>query len=330
MFILGPRAQDVDSALVQNTGAAADLSLAQSTGPAPQDSDSSLDEYTGQPQCSVNEVYKYCGGCDQYCNKPPVSCTADCRPGCYCRVGFKRSFLGGICIPNSICPVIQDSDSSMVENTGPLAHDVDSSFVENSACGENEVFNQCGVGKECEDYCGRGPNACAYCRPGCYCKRGYIRSGPESNAKCIRKNRCPHVLDASPSFAQGPGYDCRPDEVFDICGVGPECENYCGRGANACAYCQAGCYCKQGTIRAGASNRTRCIPENKCPVAQKCFKNEVYSDCGTACPANCDNKNPVCTLECVADCFCKEGFIRMHADVQAKRYECIPQDQCPP
>ncbi|GBO27074.1 hypothetical protein AVEN_205672-1 [Araneus ventricosus] len=68
----------------------------------------------------------------------------------------------------------------------------------------------------------------------------------------------------------------------------------------------------------------------KSPVAPKCFKNEVYSDCGTACPANCENKNPVCTLECVADCFCKEGFIRMSADVQAKRYECIPQDQCPP
>ncbi|GBM44427.1 hypothetical protein AVEN_175613-1, partial [Araneus ventricosus] len=72
----------------------------------------------GQQQCSVNEVYKYCGGCDQYCNKPPVSCTADCRPGCYCRVGFKRSFLGGICIPNSICPAPQDSDSSLDENAG--------------------------------------------------------------------------------------------------------------------------------------------------------------------------------------------------------------------
>ncbi|GBO38149.1 hypothetical protein AVEN_45546-1, partial [Araneus ventricosus] len=90
MFVLGPRAQDVNSSLTQNTG---------------------------QQQCSVNEVYKYCGGCDQYCNEGPVSCTADCRPGCYCKDSYKRSFRGGICIPISTCPRAQDVNSSLTQNT---------------------------------------------------------------------------------------------------------------------------------------------------------------------------------------------------------------------
>ncbi|GBN66094.1 hypothetical protein AVEN_147648-1 [Araneus ventricosus] len=239
--------------------------------------------------CGENEVYDRCGvgkQCEDYCGRGPNAC-AYCQPGCYCRPGYVRSGpeSNAKCIPKNQCP---------------RALDVSSFWTEGAACGENEVFNQCGVGKQCEDYCGRGPNACAYCQPGCYCKSGYIRSGPESNAKCIRKNQCPRALDASPSFAPGPGpsaldvslsfaqdvqdtgpsaldggpsfaqepqgpsYNCRPDEVFDLCGVGPECENYCGRGASACDYCQPACYCKQGTIRAGASNRTRCIPDNKC------------------------------------------------------------------
>ncbi|GBN07569.1 hypothetical protein AVEN_19258-1 [Araneus ventricosus] len=59
-----------------------------------------------QQQCRINEVYKECGGCDQYCNEGPVFCAADCNPGCYCQEGFQRSFRGGICIPISTCKLM--------------------------------------------------------------------------------------------------------------------------------------------------------------------------------------------------------------------------------
>ncbi|GBO45409.1 hypothetical protein AVEN_20885-1, partial [Araneus ventricosus] len=72
-----------------------------------------------QQQCRVNEVYKYCSGCDQYCNEGPVSCTADCRPGCYCQDGYVRAFRGSvdICIPRSNCPASQGQSSSLTQNT---------------------------------------------------------------------------------------------------------------------------------------------------------------------------------------------------------------------
>ncbi|ULT92595.1 hypothetical protein L3Y34_009999 [Caenorhabditis briggsae] len=44
---------------------------------------------------------------------------------------------------------------------------------------------------------------------------------------------------------------------------------------------------------------------------QRCTgKNQVWSDCGSACPARCDQKEPVmCPAVCVAGCFCKDGYI---------------------
>ncbi len=44
--------------------------------------------------------------------------------------------------------------------------------------------------------------------------------------------------------------------------------------------------------------------------AGECGKNEVYSECGTACEPTCFYLYPICTQQCVAGCFCKQGFIR--------------------
>ncbi|CAL1262477.1 unnamed protein product, partial [Larinioides sclopetarius] len=247
----GPQA--LSSALIQNTGArlqGPSVSLIQNAGVVPESQSSLLIQNTGQLYCSVSEVYKYCGGCDQYCNIEQVFCTADCRPGCYCQDGYVRLFQGGTCIPIKTCPAPQGSDFSVVENTG-------------YQCNENEVFQQCGVGWECEDFCGRGPNDCAYCQTGCYCKAGYIRSGPEYDAVCIPEDQCPdQVVELSP--IEEDAYQCGENEVFQQCGVGWECEDYCGRGSNACAYCQPGCYCSTGYTRSSPEYDATCIPANQC------------------------------------------------------------------
>ncbi|PRD23390.1 UNVERIFIED_CONTAM: Chymotrypsin inhibitor [Trichonephila clavipes] len=59
--------------------------------------------------------------------------------------------------------------------------------------------------------------------------------------------------------------------------------------------------------------------------ADSCRSNEVYKQCGSACPPTCSNRgeNQICTLQCVAGCFCKEGLVR---DDQG---ECVEPEDCP-
>ncbi|CAL1262467.1 unnamed protein product, partial [Larinioides sclopetarius] len=336
----GPQA--LSSALIQNTGArlqGPSVSLIQNAGVVPESQSSLLIQNTGQLYCSVSEVYKYCGGCDQYCNIEQVFCTADCRPGCYCQDGYVRLFQGGTCIPIKTCPAPQGSDFSVVENTG-------------YQCNENEVFQQCGVGWECEDFCGRGPNDCAYCQTGCYCKAGYIRSGPEYDAVCIPEDQCPdQVVELSP--IEEDAYQCGENEVFQQCGVGWECEDYCGRGSNACAYCQPGCYCSTGYTRSSPEYDATCIPANQCSRIKEigpsgiqeagqsfggwsgiqgsnsgyhCGENEIFDNCGVGieCEDFC-GRGPNACAYCQPGCYCRPGYVRSRPEYDAG---CIPENQC--
>ncbi|VDK20089.1 unnamed protein product, partial [Anisakis simplex] len=125
---------------------------------------------------------------------------------------------------------------------------------------------------------------------------------------------------------------CGPNEVYKYCGSA--CPKVCGKNDfEPCpTICVQGCFCKQGYIlnRKGG----QCIRESHCrghvypkqKHLHRCGPNEIYSRCGTQCPAICGQREPeVCTLACVAGCFCKSGYIldRMngkcirHADCRA-------------
>ena len=57
-----------------------------------------------------------------------------------------------------------------------------------------------------------------------------------------------------------------------------------------------------------------------------CGKNQEWNDCGSACPAKCsdsDHETSICTHQCVAGCFCINGY---KLDDDGK---CIDEDKCP-
>jgi len=62
--------------------------------------------------------------------------------------------------------------------------------------------------------------------------------------------------------------------------------------------------------------------------AQKnCPENEVWNDCGSACPTTCRSlrfRGPVfCTLQCVPQCECVKGLVRRTRD-----NKCISSEDC--
>ncbi|KAH6991133.1 hypothetical protein BKA56DRAFT_573880 [Ilyonectria sp. MPI-CAGE-AT-0026] len=53
-------------------------------------------------------------------------------------------------------------------------------------------------------------------------------------------------------------------------------------------------------------------------------KNEVWSDCGTACPQTCTTPpNTMCIDMCQSGCFCKSGYVRNKSGGT-----CILQSKC--
>lgn len=171
---------------------------------------------------------------------------------------------------------------------------------------EHEYYTDCGTA------C---PLSCAVpsvefctlqCVPGCFCEDGYVR---DDNGNCILPQDCSN---------QG----CSENEVFSNCFIS-ECQNSCINPNlfDECSEsCTPGCVCIEGYVR---DLDGRCIRLDQCPRCPKPHEN--YSDCGTACELTCDAPSvEFCTEQCVAGCFCDEGYIR------DRNNDCILPEDCPP
>ncbi|CAF4650323.1 unnamed protein product [Rotaria sp. Silwood1] len=119
-----------------------------------------------------------------------------------------------------------------------------------------------------------------------------------------------------------------------ICG--PTCIETCNYKPRICtANCRFGCFCKHRYVRKSNAIGSPCILKRQCSnkkTSSKCGENQVYDQCGSACPRSCKDlfypqKPKFCTLQCVAGCFCEEGLYRTENGACVQPKECC-QGQC--
>ncbi|XP_035220585.1 zonadhesin-like isoform X2 [Stegodyphus dumicola] len=324
-----------------------------------------LCDITNVNSCPENEIFLECGlACPLNCSSrnKPRTCTYQCIRGCFCRPGFLRNDYG-ICVPEKECPPEKCGKDEEFLNCGspcpPSCENKNKSFVCPTVCvsgcyckkglfrnadGKCVTAEQCSksekpptliqVAAKCRNdeifvHCGSAcPPTCEnkgktvpctqQCVPGCFCKRGLVRS---IDGKCIHPGQCPNEGNEHQLI---PLQDrCGEDEEFLNCGSAcpPSCSNK-DRSAPCTLQCVKGCFCKRGLVR---NQHGKCVPPDACPKEKRCRKDEIFLDCGSACPPSCANKDKQtpCTLQCVSGCFCKTGLVRKEDGM------CIPPEQCP-
>lgn len=102
----------------------------------------------------------------------------------------------------------------------------------------------------------------------------------------------------------------KENEVYDGCGTA--CPLSCDVPfVDTCTeQCVEGCFCEDGYVR---DYNDDCILIEECPPpAPTCeLENENFTFCGTACEPTChDPFIDFCTEQCVAGCFCEDGYVR--------------------
>ncbi|CAF1214853.1 unnamed protein product [Adineta ricciae] len=112
---------------------------------------------------------------------------------------------------------------------------------------------------------------------------------------------------------------CPENEEYNECGTA--CQESCTYKPSFCTYqCVSGCFCKKGFVRQ-TDDKSKCVPQTRC----SCGVNEYFNDCGSACPDTCSARSQSCTKQCVPDCFCKDGFVRLNNRTESP---CVPESVC--
>lgn len=139
----------------------------------------------------------------------------------------------------------------------PIITCLPNSNCTNELCkGKNEVWSSCGrnpCAATCDDVYKSSKCTAFACKPGCGCKRGYLR---DANSDCVLPKDCPNPV-------------CRKNEVFTECDGHISCHASCvfPKGVPNCiTKCIMGCKCKDGYLK---NDEGVCISPTDCPKRSK-------------------------------------------------------------
>ena len=176
-------------------------------------------------------------------------------------------------------------------------------------CPSNSQFTECGTA--CPANCSIPDTSeimCTrQCVRSCECLDGYVLQGTE----CIKKENCPTPLN------------CPSNSQFTECGTAcpGNCSSLDTSEITCTKQCVRSCQCLDGYVLQGME----CIKKENCPTPLNCPENSQFTECGTACPANCsslDTSGITCTKQCVRSCQCMDGYVWLGM-------ECVRNDACP-
>jgi hypothetical protein len=113
-------------------------------------------------------------------------------------------------------------------------------------CRKNEVFDECVKSLKCQASCKKQESSfkCkkSKCKPGCKCKKGYVRN---NDNECIKKSSCKK---------------CPRNEEFKCICAEPSCKNTF-TSMMKCKRCISKCYCKDGFFR---NKNHQCVGRKNC------------------------------------------------------------------
>ena len=124
---------------------------------------------------------------------------------------------------------------------------------------------------------------------------------------------CPEVIPCKPV--------CGENEYYNECGspCRDDCETIMQDPIDCIKKCESGCFCIDGFV---IGPDGICIPKEEC-----CMPPMIWDECGTSCPATCDNPNAPngpCIEMCRTGCRCPDDM------VLDENGRCIMPEECQP
>ncbi|CBY14071.1 unnamed protein product [Oikopleura dioica] len=311
--------------------------------------------------CLPNASWKECGSaCPRVCGvKDADICMTVCVPQCECDPGFILNERDGMCISEdeckngegSIIPAPEKCPGNQVKQeaccsttgcfddipvlcvdlrpgescpemcvcpNGQLWDDFKQLCVDEIECPKcpsNQVLEEscCSI-ENCDE---NEPVMCAMPMPGescaetCVCPRGLKWNGKKCVEECRpdQEPQCPTGLQKRRSCCSQKYCDKESGVFCHSIEPGGECPELC-----VCE--EKGHYYDEMT--------EICVPKEECPAMSECRANEVWNDCGTACPSVCgEPRADFCIEMCISGCECAKGFIK-----EGKSGRCIREEQC--
>lgn len=245
-----------------------------------------IDECESTRPCGANEMWMECGGCDAMCNNPHRVCPEMCVEQCECAQGFFRN-ANNECVESAECePFECENNAHWTACKGCW-----------NVCEEGESLTICNragelpLNLQIASSNGLRSDTVAdimmqSCYPTCVCDEGFSSS---EDGECIKCHK-----------------ECRGvNEVWNECGS--SCANTCEDPEPICTDdCNPTCECDSGYVYNSVGN---CVLLEHCEASTQCGPHSVWNDCGSSCPATCEDLEPICTYECNPSCECEIGYV---------------------